>query len=481
MNKFFIWCSGASYDILSKCDNREQIKYANIGIIVLCVAILSSFSATFFLSFAFDSTGNGFNFLFYPIGLLWGFIILSLDRAIVSTISKNDKIIVQILKSIPRFILALSIGLIVATPLEFKIFEKEINVIIDKQTYNIVKENVENKFNDELKLLEEKTNKAHIQYQNDKKMYEDEISGKKSGIPGKGARANEYMKNELLSLNKYNSLNDSLNKFKTNLVNYKKNIDFDKLATQYKNENIGVEERINVLYSLGTLHTFITFLFILVEILPLLVKLMSSKGSYDEVQLIIQEEIIKQNYNNLELKKLSFTNHIDLHNNDLENKKIIQNNDLENELKYNNMLHNHKYDKKLIELNNDLKLHEIKVNLDTQKKEQKIGLSKINNNNTNNLTESSDFTNTYWRQIDNFNNIYYFKKDSKGINKEFLFFNDNIITTGSWRYKNDGNTKFITISINGTKNKYAIVEHNNKILTLENNNNKIKLEKINYL
>jgi hypothetical protein len=58
-----------------------------------------------------------------------------LNGAIVSTISKNDHNI-QILKSIPRVALTLMIIIVVATPLEFKIFEKEVNNVIISEVEN---------------------------------------------------------------------------------------------------------------------------------------------------------------------------------------------------------------------------------------------------------------------------------------------------------------------------------------------------------
>ena len=34
MRDFFIWCSGASVEIVKKCDDKEISKYTNIGIVV---------------------------------------------------------------------------------------------------------------------------------------------------------------------------------------------------------------------------------------------------------------------------------------------------------------------------------------------------------------------------------------------------------------------------------------------------------------
>ena len=38
MREFFIWCSGASLEIVKRCDDKEITKYSNIGIVVFCVA-----------------------------------------------------------------------------------------------------------------------------------------------------------------------------------------------------------------------------------------------------------------------------------------------------------------------------------------------------------------------------------------------------------------------------------------------------------
>ncbi len=72
MKDFFIWCSGASVEIVKKCDDKEISKYTNIGIVVFCVAFLSIFSATYFLSFAFNTEGTNFVWLYLPIGIIWG-------------------------------------------------------------------------------------------------------------------------------------------------------------------------------------------------------------------------------------------------------------------------------------------------------------------------------------------------------------------------------------------------------------------------
>ncbi|GHT32264.1 hypothetical protein FACS189434_03620 [Bacteroidia bacterium] len=67
-------------------------------------------------------------------------------------------------------------------------------------------------------------------------------------------------------------------------------------STTSEEENIdGVEARVKALYQLSGLHWFITLLFILIECLPVITKLMNKRGSYDEtLERIEYEKMIEQ-------------------------------------------------------------------------------------------------------------------------------------------------------------------------------------------
>ena len=256
LKNFFIWASGASVDIVNKCDDKEVTKYVNIGIVIISVALLGTFSFTTFITFAFGTNGLPFEWIYYPIGLIWGFILLSIDRAIVSTISKKDSWFRTTMKSIPRFALALMIGVVVSTPVEMYIFNKEINTQIDQYVEEIVTENISKDFDNQLIVLESKYETSKESYEKYHQMYEDEVNGRKSGIPGKGARANEYMRLELESLVQYNADKDSLENFKKNMADYIDAVNVDSLKVAYINENIGVEYRVQTLYNMSALHWF---------------------------------------------------------------------------------------------------------------------------------------------------------------------------------------------------------------------------------
>jgi hypothetical protein len=68
----------------------------------------------------------------------------------------------------------------------------------------------------------------------------------------------------------------------------------DKVDEKNINNINGSEIRIKALYQLSGLHWFITALFILIETLPVISKLMSKRGPYDEILDRIEHEIFLQ-------------------------------------------------------------------------------------------------------------------------------------------------------------------------------------------
>ena len=141
--KFLWWCAGAHQDLLKQFPS-EHAKYSGLGGVLLATFVLAAISSGYAVYTVF---GNWLWTLGFAI--IWGLIIFNFDRFLVSTmrkygISKRK----QLWMAIPRMALALLIGFTIARPLELKIFEKEINV---KMTENLHKK-IQN--NDSLLALE---------------------------------------------------------------------------------------------------------------------------------------------------------------------------------------------------------------------------------------------------------------------------------------------------------------------------------------
>ncbi|HEX2606762.1 MAG TPA: DUF4407 domain-containing protein [Flavisolibacter sp.] len=135
-SNFLWWCSGAHQRLLRQFPS-EQIKYSGLGGVLLATFLLAALSSGYALYSVFGSVTWALVF-----ALIWGFIIFNFDRFLVSTmrkygVSKRR----QLLMAVPRLLLALLIGLTIARPLELKLFEKEIAVKMVENTHKKIQRN----------------------------------------------------------------------------------------------------------------------------------------------------------------------------------------------------------------------------------------------------------------------------------------------------------------------------------------------------
>jgi len=117
----FLWrCAGANVEILES-KTTEHAKYTSIGMAIIVTAILAGFSGAYAIHTVFQ-----LYWVSVPFGLFWGGTIFNLDRLVVLSIRKQGKISSELLTAAPRIAFAVVLGVIVAVPLELKIFEEEV-------------------------------------------------------------------------------------------------------------------------------------------------------------------------------------------------------------------------------------------------------------------------------------------------------------------------------------------------------------------
>lgn len=130
LNRFFWWCAGANIDILEDCPT-DHSKYFGVGGTIVFTALMASFAGGYAFFTAFKEPWMSVFF-----GTFWGLLIFNLDRYIVSTIGKGDgtqKITLEEWKiAAPRLLMACLLGFVIATPLELKIFETEIQTVVER-------------------------------------------------------------------------------------------------------------------------------------------------------------------------------------------------------------------------------------------------------------------------------------------------------------------------------------------------------------
>ncbi|WP_459805180.1 DUF4407 domain-containing protein [Herbidospora sp. RD11066] len=132
MRRFLIALSGARPDVLARVKG-ESAKFEGVGGAVLTTAVIAVISMCFALVSAL-----GVNvFLAVPAALIWGLMILSLDRWLVTTMRSDSPR--RFALAVPRLLMAVLLGAVVSTPLVLQIFKSE----IDAQIVEIKQERAE--------------------------------------------------------------------------------------------------------------------------------------------------------------------------------------------------------------------------------------------------------------------------------------------------------------------------------------------------
>lgn len=116
--RFFWWCAGANVALLEQC-RGDWHKFTAIGVFVLLVGLLATVSGTFFLT---ESLGVP-TLIAALGGVFWGFLILSVDRVMLTFFQKGKG---EWKRAIPRIALSVFISLVINDPLLLKFFEGEI-------------------------------------------------------------------------------------------------------------------------------------------------------------------------------------------------------------------------------------------------------------------------------------------------------------------------------------------------------------------
>lgn len=350
--EFFWFCSGSNVDILRNCPT-DHSKYFGIGGTILFTSLMASFAGGYAFYTAFHST-----ILSIIFGIFWGSMIFNLDRYIVVTLGKGDgtpKITKgELLSATPRLLMAILIGFVIATPLELKLFEKEINVEIatlineevaklgtadstilsEKNKLEIEKIELaakKDKINEGTYTTLEDNEKKEIKKQADEKKAERTIQQKEiqslanARNKADSTRIKNWNGNIRASINKLNKeisdleskqvdISGSSNSIKKNeiakidiriteietrlkeinsVINTK-TVERESVAKQYNGFMARIEayERLqDKHFTLRMVGIFITLLFIFIEVAPVFFKLMTESGPYDYIYERVKHEV----------------------------------------------------------------------------------------------------------------------------------------------------------------------------------------------
>jgi phosphate/sulfate permease len=323
--RFLWWLSTAEKEILVD-SVIDRNRYRIIGMSVMATWLFASFTWTYFFSTIVDSL-----IVAIALGLFMGFIILTIDRALIKGITKYNK------RKFPpllfRGLLALTIGTFMAQPAVLYMFDKEIKLqtSLDNEKKKMVKrQELETLYKTQKdELLQQKTilqNENESKY-NDVAKARDNFLAETDGSGGTGkiglkdiaiAKRNEYQKldgdyqlqlkgNNVKIAEADRSLKEIDDKIKTSENDF----------TNYLNNGFltRIEALSNLLKSNTALqyrYYLIVFILMLIELMPVIAKTMLPSGSYDEKVLlredmeielansnIRKEQLLKEFYNQL--------------------------------------------------------------------------------------------------------------------------------------------------------------------------------------
>ena len=311
VTRFFWFCSGAHVGTLKKYP-IEHNKYVGIGATIFFTALFASLSGGYAMYFVF--AGNPLAPVFAILfGLIWGTAIFNLDRYIVSSIDKQGTTNQQILQASPRILLAIMIGIVISRPLELKIFDKEIRQKL-KTAYlkgqhrriDTLEKTYTQKYAMELGKntdLKKEKDSLETDINRSRSQLNQEVFGDKtdqtSGITGYGTYAKQkqaVLQEKEDRLKTVTDDEDKMDQYLSARKNYE-GVNDIRLFSEHQLDSLsnvaGFSDRN---WALGQLsynengtrdldtylaESFISYLFILFECLPVFVKLMSPKGAYD--------------------------------------------------------------------------------------------------------------------------------------------------------------------------------------------------------
>jgi hypothetical protein len=316
LENFFLWSSGANLEILNQVPT-EKSKYFGIGGTIIFTALMASFAGGYAFYTAFKST-----FLSVPFGIFWGCLIFNLDRYIVASFGVGDgkKTISkqELIEGAPRLAMAIVLGFVISTPLELKLFEKEINAKIDADI-SVVKTDIVNNATNDPQIISLKSEKTKIENdisnrqsiidqkktfweQSERDKNDEWNTGKFSGKVGKGGYYEDlkekadnaevdYHKKELEFSELNNKSYERIRQIDNNISIREVELRSD-IANQQtiQSQNDGLLARLSALSALTSKEWtlfftkwLITILFIFIEIAPILFKMMTERGPYDDI------------------------------------------------------------------------------------------------------------------------------------------------------------------------------------------------------
>lgn len=124
----FFWLSGAGAETLDQCPNWEQRKYVAFGATVLVPTVFAFIAC----AYAVSTLTNDWRVI-VPVALAWGFIILTIDRALLATYRSFQRFHRKMGQFFLRLIVAALMGITISHPLTLLLFQDTVHSVIEEE------------------------------------------------------------------------------------------------------------------------------------------------------------------------------------------------------------------------------------------------------------------------------------------------------------------------------------------------------------
>lgn len=299
------FAAGADPYLLKKGTYSDQVKMACMGGTVYATALLAFISGSYAIRTIFFPIDSE-SLWPYAMGVVWALIIFNLDRFIVSSTPANigKSSWTKWKQAIPRILMGLIISFVISKPIEIKIFEKDIKERIEIESLNgmAVLRDTEFKKNTELKAIElkkddykRKYDEAKNELNNITERYNLELEGKNSGNMGVGPIARDFKRQVDAKEKQVIEVNESIDNEEKKYADQKEIIE----AQLEKKLEIITASKGSFVNQLRLAHEIspviswsLTILFVVLELTPIIFKLMMERAPYD-FQMYDRDEVIK--------------------------------------------------------------------------------------------------------------------------------------------------------------------------------------------
>lgn len=320
LNEFLWICAGVNRRVLRKCPT-DYAKYAGVGGTILFTAILASISGGYAIYKVFaDEILNKVTNMYETdthaviiaavFGVIWGLMIFNLDRFMVNTMYSDGthRITSEEWKGArPRLVLAVFIGIVISTPIELRLFKDKIGLEVrsaqkdalskmdEKQQYikKMISKLEEQKSENNQRVDEKREERAKIEDQ----AYKEATGTGGSGKVGIGIYTKQLQQRAENLQREVNQLQDEADRanaaIDTQLDKY-----YSQLNEHTIDDNVAAKSMKGFCAELDALNTItnpftdfglflarilIMFLFVAIEVIPTLFKLMMIDGPYDAI------------------------------------------------------------------------------------------------------------------------------------------------------------------------------------------------------